>query len=61
MSYRLLLLTLTLFLSACTTTQPVLTDSYLYHEQLQHQKHMDRDMKDRISTERILEQVNSGS
>lgn len=57
MFYRALSLILALFLSACVATQPMLGDSYLYYEQIQHQKHIDRDMKDRISTDRVLERI----
>lgn len=48
-----------LLLEGCATTQPKLIDSYLYHEQLMERHQNDRDMKDIISTNRILEKINA--
>ena len=56
MKYLIFIVLLT---SGCATTKPKLIDSYLYHKQSMQQKQRDRDMKDIISTERILEQINT--
>lgn len=58
MNYKSIMLIITLFLSGCTTTKPTLTDSYLYQEQIRQEKQQARDIKDRISTDRVLERIN---